>query len=220
MKRSVKTIAIVAGGKLDKQILKDISRTDFIIGVDRGAAWLLQHEITPDVAVGDFDSVSQAEFQKIKSRVAIVKEYPAEKDKTDLELAVDESIKLHPKEVVIYGAIGTRFDHTLATIGLLLKLESYNIYGQIVDNFNKIYIVRHQQFIKASPYRYLSIIPLSDHAIITLSGFVYNASRLKLLRMSTRGVSNKIKGSRASIAVHAGSILVIWSSDRSAMGAF
>ncbi|MBI3385998.1 thiamine diphosphokinase [Candidatus Gottesmanbacteria bacterium] len=220
MKKKFQRVVIVAAGTLHKKFLDDISKHDFVIGVDRGALWLIRHEKVPEVALGDFDSVNKSELQEIKARVKHVEEYPSQKDKTDLELAVDESIKLRPKEVVIYGAIGTRFDHTFAAIGLLLKLESHNIYGQIVDNFNKIHIVRRQETISTSVYRYISVLPLTNRATITLTGFVYNATRLTLPRTSTRGISNEIKDAQAIISVHTGRVLVIWSSDSGTMGVF
>ncbi len=215
MRKTHQRVVIVASGRLHKNLLRDITHLDTLIGVDRGALWLIRRGKIPSIALGDFDSVSASELREIKARVRQVKEYPSQKDKTDLELAIDESIKFQPKQVIIYGAIGSRFDHTVAAIGLLLNLQSHNIYGQIVDNFNKVYIVRrqYQQIIKTFPFKYVSIIPLSDQITVTLTGFTYNVSDFTLARMSTRGISNEIIGKKATVEVHEGVALVIESRD-------
>ncbi|HLD24943.1 MAG TPA: thiamine diphosphokinase [Patescibacteria group bacterium] len=206
----MKSVAIVAGGEKPKRIPK----ADFFIGVDRGALWLLRQGIVPDIAVGDFDSVTNPEKKFIHDRTKKYIEFPQEKDETDLELAIDEAIRLKPNEVCIYGALGKRFDHGLTAIGMLLKLESHNIYGEIVDNFNKINIVRHQfTLTKDKKYPYVSIIPLDASAIVSLKGFMYNVSKKIFSQYSSLGISNEIPGKSATIFVHQGKALVILSRD-------
>ena len=55
-------IALYAGGDLD------VLETDFdvFVGVDAGSLFLLQHQLPLDLAIGDFDSVSQADFRQIE----------------------------------------------------------------------------------------------------------------------------------------------------------
>jgi thiamine pyrophosphokinase len=214
MKKNVKTVAIVAGGILDKRFLREIMRADMRIGVDRGAAWLLKQKVIPDVAIGDFDSVTKRQLQSLKQKVKTVIEYPQNKDATDLELAVDYAIGLKPKQVVIFGGIGTRFDHTWAGIHLLMRLSSYNIYGYIVDNFNEICIVRRVLRMKPlENFRYISIFPLIKNATVTLTGFRYPVERQTFMYGSTLGVSNEIIAKQARIEIHQGIVLVIRSKD-------
>lgn len=210
-----KTIAIVAGGILDAALLPHIRKAGFVIGVDRGALWLITHKIMPDVAIGDFDSVTTAEKKRIHDKSGVYIEYQPEKDATDLELAIDHVIPLRPKEVVLFGVLGRRFDHTMAAIHMLLRLESHNIYGLIVDNFSKINIVRRQQTVlKSSAYPYISVLPVTSTATVTLKGFAYNLVRTPLRAGSSLGISNRIFGKSAVITVHQGQALVIRSSDQ------
>lgn len=214
MKKNNKIIAIVAGGTLDVSMLVRICKADYVIGVDRGAYWLIKNRVIPDVAIGDFDSVTKIEFQKIEKKIQKIISHPVAKDATDLELAVEHAQTLNPKEVGIFGAIGTRFDHSFAGIQLLLKLSSYNIYGYIVDNFNEITIVR--RVLKLSPskiFRYVSIFPLHEKAMITLTGFRYNVLRQPFVCGSTLGVSNEIVASSACVTIHKGTVLLVQSRD-------
>lgn len=215
MKNSTKTVAIVAGGALRVNQLRFMKEAFYIIGVDRGALWLVQHRIRPDLAIGDFDSVNQREKTLIHKQAKSFQSYPSKKNATDLELAIDEAIKLHPDSVTIYGALGGRVDHAFAAVGLLLRLESHNILGQIVDNFNKINIVRRLATVERSrEYTYISVFPMADKAVITMKGFAYDVSRHRLISGSTLGVSNEIRNKIATIIVHEGAALVIESRDR------
>lgn len=210
----MKSIAIVAGGIMHKRFLAEIRKSDGVIGVDGGALWLLNQGIVPDVAVGDFDSVTQREKRKIHDQAKKYIEYPGKKDATDLELALEEAIRLHPKEVRMYGVLGRRFDHALAAAHLLQMLSSHNIYGEIVDNFNKMIVVRRQlKLLPDRTYPYISIIPLESYAIVTLEGFAYAVSRAVFRLGGSLGVSNEISGTSATITVHKGLVLVIQSRD-------
>lgn len=209
-----KTIIIVAGGILGAALLPKIRKEGLVIGVDRGALWLIKHKITPDISIGDFDSVSKTEKKLIHDSSGLYIEHQSKKNATDLELAVDQAITLKPREVVIFGALGRRFDHAMAAIHMLLRLESHNIYGVIVDNFSKINIVRHQLTLaQDDAYRYVSVIPVMAKATVTLKGFQYELARTTLSSGSSLGISNQISGTSGRITVHQGSVLIIQSTD-------
>ena len=214
MKKRMRRIAIVAGGTLDKCFVAEIAQADLVIGVDAGAAWLLAKGVRPAVAVGDFDSVSSKQLRKIQKEVKEVLVHNPEKDATDLELAVEYAIGVRPIEITIYGGIGTRMDHTWAAIQLLQTIESHNIYAQIVDNFNKMYIVRHVVSLKTlKAFPYISIFSLTATSIVTLRGFRYEVNHHKFTANSSRGVSNEIVAKLAKITTHSGKLLLVRSRD-------
>lgn len=207
-------IAIVAGGKLIKRFLKEIQKGSRIIGVDRGAFWLLQNGVTPDIAIGDFDSVSKKELKHILDRVKNVMTFPKKKDATDLELAVDVAIRLKPKTVVIFGGIGSRLDHTFASIHLLEKFLEKNIDAKIIDAKNEMFLVAKEGALrKSKAHRYVSVHPITTKALVTLEGFLYPVKKKEFARSWTLGVSNEIKTKEAHITVHEGIVLVIQSRD-------
>lgn len=208
-----KRIAIVGSGTLSEQFLKAIRKNDFIIGVDRGAAWLLDHGITPQVAIGDFDSVTKKELAQIKKSIQTVKLYPADKDFTDMELAVQYALKEKPGEVVIYGGSGTRADHTLGTFHLLEHFLNAGIAGRLIDEHNEVRLVAGMQKMQKGSFQYISVLPFSESATISLTGFLYEVSRLPLKRGQTRGISNEFAKSKGIIDVHEGIVWVIQSRD-------
>lgn len=209
-----KVISIVAGGVLSRRFLPSIRAASVIVGVDRGALWLIDNGVTPDVAIGDFDSVSVLEKRRIHDSTRKYIEYPPEKDVTDLELAAEAVIPMKPSEVNIYGATGKRFDHAMGAIHVLQKLVSHNIMGVIVDNFNKINIVRRQQILTHDGvYLYVSVIPFGSNAIVSLKGFRYDVSKTKFSFGFSLGISNEIVAGTASVHVHQGMVLVVQSTD-------
>lgn len=207
-------ISIVAGGNLSEYLLFEIKRNTIIIGVDRGALWLISHGILPDVAIGDFDSISKQEFENIKTKCKKVIEYPAEKDWTDLELAINLSVKYHPSRIDIFGVFGTRIDHSLAAFHLLEKLTKEKIEASIFDEHNRVSIVNAKLTIKKSQqYRYVSFLPLTESVTMSLEGLKYNATRKKIMKGETIGISNEITNDEGTIEVHRGVVLLIQSRD-------
>jgi len=208
-------IAIVAGGRVDDGAYREIAKAPFRIGADGGALWLLENNLVPDIAIGDFDSVTRSEKRRIHDGSRIFVQYPAEKDATDLTLAVDEAIALGPETVRMYGALGVRFDHDLAAMGELARLVSHNIYGEIVDNLNRITIVRRKQvkFSRSRSFRYLSVVPLTDRATVTIRGVKFPITKKQMHRNSSLGISNEIRKESALVHVHSGTVAVIRSSD-------
>lgn len=94
------------------------------IGVDHGASLLLKWGITPQIAVGDFDSTNQEELARLKTQLAEIKVYPPAKDFTDTQLGVRAAIaELAPSQIDILGATGGRLDQLLANLYLPLQEE-------------------------------------------------------------------------------------------------
>ncbi len=206
-----KTVAVIGGGRLSKQFLSEIIKCDYVIGVDRGAYWLITNGVTPNIAIGDFDSVSSKEFEEIKKRTKMTKKYPSEKDATDLELAVDYAILLKPQYITIYGSIGTRLDHTIGNIQLLERLHDV---GVIRDRKNEVRIISgHTTVRKDVCYQYVSLLSVTETVEVTLSGFFYDVTRAIIRRGQTLGISNEIRGDEATIEIHQGKALVIRSRD-------
>ncbi|MDU1741293.1 MAG: thiamine diphosphokinase, partial [Streptococcus lutetiensis] len=74
-------VAVFAGGQLS-----DFSTGfDVFVGVDRGSLFLLENKLPLDIAVGDFDSVSQDELQEIQHKAGVFIQANPEKDDTDTE---------------------------------------------------------------------------------------------------------------------------------------
>lgn len=103
-------ILLVAGGK--KQTWPSLKKYDKYIGIDRGSFYLLEEDLPLDFAIGDFDSLSSEERERVRQNAKNFFQAPAEKDDTDTQLALLMAIEHFPNaKIDIIGATGGRIDH-------------------------------------------------------------------------------------------------------------
>lgn len=206
---------IFAGGDLGPWALEEIKPGDFIIGVDRGAWFLLQNKIMIDYALGDFDSVNPEEFAAIKAWCKGADSCdPVAKDYTDSEMAVNWALTRKPSEIIILGALGTRMDHNLANIHLLSKCLEEGINCKIIGERNEISLVDKYISVSCGRFTYVSILPLTFEVTgVTLEGFQYPLDRATLHLGQSIGISNKVTEKTGKISVESGQLLVIKSND-------
>lgn len=200
---------------LPKDILVNSADADWI-GIDRGTLILLEAGITPQFAVGDFDSITQEEKSFIEQQIEI-NPYNSEKDDTDLALGIDQAVQSGYKEIHVYGATGGRLDHFLGALQILEKPEyvENDIVIKLIDQSNEVqFLQRGQYHIEMNElYPYISFIPVTYPTVITLKHFKYNLYRETLKQGSTLTISNEIQASNGEVELIEGNILMIRSRD-------
>lgn len=208
-------ILIFTGGNLGKWALAEVRAGDFFLGVDRGALFLLRNNLQPHYAVGDFDSVTAEEFAEIRQRCGdLFCCDPVMKDHTDTELAFNWALEKKPGEIVLLGAMGTRFDHTLANVHLLHKGLKAEIPCRIIDEKNEVMIIDRRADVTGGRFTHISLLPFTAQVSgITLEGFQYPLHQAALSPGSSIGISNVLKGESGIISVGSGQLLVIKSMD-------
>ena len=217
MKDEAKRIVIFSGGTLGPWALREVKPGDVLVGADRGALFLVRQQLVPDVAIGDFDSVSEDEKAEIRRVSRQFREFdPVDKDWTDTETAFDWALKQEPAEIVLMGALGTRFDHSLANIHLLRKGLDRGIPCKIIDAYNEIMLVDKHLLLTKGNYSHVSLLPLTLKVTgITLKGFRYPLHNATLDLGESRGISNLLAGESGEIYVKEGILLVILSREES-----
>jgi thiamine pyrophosphokinase len=115
------TIGLLVGGEIcgKEFIEKKIQAHTKIVAVDGGLHHCHIFSITPDLIIGDFDSID-SELLEIYKEIPKLS-FPVEKDETDLELALQIVCKEENQEVYVYGALGGRLDHLLGNVTLLSR---------------------------------------------------------------------------------------------------
>lgn len=196
---------IVASSPLDSfEKLYIPKKNDLIIGVDGGCSKITKYSI--DIAFGDFDSLKEEVNAKKVYR------YKKEKDETDLELALEEIIKMdNIDEIIIYNATGGRIDHFLCNLKLLERFENSNII--IVDEQNKIRcLIVGTYNIEKSNYQYFSLIPCID-SNVTIKNALYEITNKDVLSTDTYTVSNEFINEQVIITINQGMLYLIESND-------
>jgi thiamine pyrophosphokinase len=209
-------VLIYSGGALGAWALDDTQPGDVYVGADRGALFLVQHGIKPDIALGDFDSVDETELAFIRhnSKQMLICD-PIMKDLTDTEMAFSWALDQNPHEIVLYGALGTRFDHSLANIHLLIQALQNQTACTIVDSNNRIRLINQSTRLQRSNhFSHVSLLPFTSQVTgITLQGFQYPLHEATLTIGQSLGISNRIIEEFGHIQINQGNLLVIESKD-------
>ena len=187
--------------KINKDILKDA----LIVGVDRGALNAINQGINLDIAIGDFDSVNENEFELINKNSKKLIKLNRIKDETDTFEAIN--LVKDCDEIIILGGIkGNRIEHFYANLMLLNKYNNL----KIIDD-NSLIEIKNKPFKPNLDYKYISIFSLDDNNIISLSGFKYNLDKYNLKINNPLCISNEIIAN-PYIDIN-GKILIIYSNE-------
>ncbi|NMB26145.1 MAG: thiamine diphosphokinase [Firmicutes bacterium] len=205
---------IFCNGEFSPEDVPAVRETDLVICADGGLGHARAVGLTPHVVLGDFDSLKSADQKYLHSHRGTIEvfQYPAEKDKTDGQLAVEYALDAGVQEIWIFGALGGRIDHTLGNI-LLGRL--------CIDRGVALWLVGHRQhvcmlrgpteaLVKGSPKDYVSLLPLTTTASgVTTAGLYYPLQEATLYLGETRGLSNELTGNTGKVEVKDGTLLVV-----------
>ena len=179
---------------------------DFIIAADGGYDSLIRHGYTPDLLIGDFDSLKS----DIPEGVRTIR-HPKEKDETDMFLAYGEGVKLGYTEFVMLGATGGRLDHTYANISLLQygKERGHNI--TVIDENGIILCLKNESItLSGNSGDTFSVFAIGGEARgVSIKGAKYEAENVTLSPAFPLGVSNEFTDTDAHISIIDGVLLVI-----------
>lgn len=184
-------------------------RVDITIAADGGARLLLAAGITPDLVVGDADSLVTGELEQLKALGVPFELHPKDKDETDLDLALNSARIRGVNAVCVFGATGGRLDHTLGAIGSLSR--AIDMAPEIVDPGIRGWILGTSGrtiLDLVGEGSLVSVQSLSSSAVVTSAGLRWPLDGIALPSLGTRGVSNRILGRGASVSVVSGVVLV------------
>ncbi|MGT2888021.1 thiamine diphosphokinase [Streptococcus didelphis] len=204
--------ALFAGGDL-QFFTRDF---DYFVGIDRGSFFLLENKLPLDLAIGDFDSVSEQEFSNIKKKAKKIITAPAEKDDTDTELALKTIFAMDASaEVTIFGAFGGRLDHLMSNIFLPSDPDLTPYMSQIVlrDSQNHIqYRQKGSHLIEqVEGMAYVSFMT-DGQADLRIRHAKYDLSSQNFFKKKVYS-SNEFIGQAIEVAVDSGYIVIIQSKD-------
>lgn len=208
----MKRILLFANGDFSSKefYLKNIKDDDLIICADGSVNFLYQLGKRPDLIVGDMDSANPKILALVEKEGSQLIRYPAEKNESDLELALLEAIKRKPDQIIIFGALGKRLDHLLANLMLLLLPLKAGIKASIYEEDYEIFMADDQIEIEGRIGEEVSIFPIEGPAKgLETQGLKYPLKKENLYPDSARGLSNVFLVDKAKIKIGQGKILII-----------
>lgn len=181
---------------------------DLVIAADAGYLTCRAAGVTPDLLLGDFDSMDQpVDFSNVR-RV------PVEKDDTDTMLAIKTALGEGCEEVYLYGGTGgKRLDHTLANLQSLLYLRRRGARGYLYDDDFLWTVIENEELTipRTVEWGLFSAFCLGDRAEgVDELGFQYPLENAELTAEFPLGVSNHIVESSATIRVRSGVLAIGW----------
>ncbi len=208
---------LVAGGKSPCKdiLLEELKNAHIVVCADGGAKVLFQYKITPDILLGDFDSIDKEILNYYKNINANIKIYPPEKDYTDSEIAFNEILKMKDiRDIVLLGCTGTRIDHLIGNLGLLYRglMNKINVY--IRDDNNLIFLTDKAITLKRNFGRYISFQGFREEVKdFSIKGAKYELHNHNLVLGDPLTISNEFLGDEIKIEFKDGIVMVIYSRD-------
>lgn len=203
-----KACVIVGAGDLENALIVK-NDGDLLIAADGGLKYLERVGITPDVALGDFDSLGYC------PDMPDVIYHPPEKDDTDTMLAVREGFARGYDTFVIYAGLGGRLDHTIANMQTLAFIAENGGSGYLIGGNSVSSVIKDSSISFSAEERgMISVFAFGQNASgVSISGLKYELDNAALIPSLPLGTSNEFTGKPAEIEVKNGSLLVIWQHD-------
>ena len=196
---------VIFGAAAFDALILPIDKDDLVIAADGGLTHLSKIGVSPDVILGDFDSLGY-----IPEGAQV---FPVEKDDTDVMLAVRHGLKAGFREFLIYGGMdGKRLDHAMANFQALAFLRRNNAHGYLIGLEQSATVISGESAVFSSGATgTLSVFCLGDDTSgVFIRGLKYSLENGTLSADFPLGVSNHFTGAEAEITVKDGSLLLLW----------
>ena len=185
-----------------------------MIAADSGVDHAYAIGLRVDVAIGDFDSISPEGLARAEAEGARIERHPAAKDQTDLELALDEAIRLGATDIVVLGVGGGRLDHLLANVLLMASPRFSKCRLTAFDGAVRVHVVHGGEPATSLPGEVgelVTLLPVGGTASgITTEGLRYPLRGESLSPGTSRGVSNVIEAVPATVQLDDGVLLAVF----------
>ncbi|OZG63477.1 thiamine pyrophosphokinase [Bifidobacterium lemurum] len=192
-----------------------------VVAADGGYDHALSLGVTPDVAIGDFDSISGMPDSRPDGgmsgggRVRTIA-LPAQKDETDMPQAVKVGWNQGIRVFHIFGGLGGRLDHALANLQMLADIARHGGIGFLHGDGSVATAVTDGEIRfpanQVAARRMVSVFAHSDKALgVTIRGLKYETDPVDWTNSHALGVSNEfLPGIPSSISVREGTLIVTY----------
>ena len=206
-------VVVVASGTVADDDARWLESAALVIAADGGAAALDRLSRRPDLLVGDLDSTDAGLVTRLEADGVAIQRHPADKEATDTELAVDAALAAGATEVVILGALGgRRLDHELSNLllltdGRLARADARIVHGPTTA---RVLVGGQSARLDGAPGSLVSLLPVGGDAEgVTTTGLRWPLDGATLPFGASRGVSNQILTTPASVSLERGQLLLV-----------
>ncbi|MCK9390216.1 MAG: thiamine diphosphokinase [Syntrophales bacterium] len=209
-----KAVVIIAGSAIeDMKFLRqriEAAAPEAVLCADGGARYAHALGLAPDLIIGDMDSLDNELLRVFEEKGIAIVRYPVRKDETDTQLALIQALAMNPEEILIFGAMGKRLDHTLANLGLLMMGLEKGVPIKLLDENCEVFVMAGAATVSGKKGQTVSIFPWGGEARgITLEGFEYPLEDATMTLARPCGISNRLTEKVGRIKVDEGYLLII-----------
>ncbi len=211
---SVKALVLANGLLGDTEQARDrVTRwgVSLVIAADGGYYHAAALGLKVDVVIGDLDSLDSDLRAALEADGTHVEAVPAEKDETDLELALLYAAQQGADPIAVLGALGGRLDMTLSNMLLLTHPALAMTRVELWNGAQTAWLIRPPGGeIGGAVGDTLSLVPLGGHALgVTTQGLKYALRDETLAFGPARGISNVLTETTARVSLREGLLLAV-----------
>lgn len=204
---------VVAGGEVGPSDLALLDDAQLVVAADGGALALSAAGRQPDLLVGDLDSLDEEVVTQLVDLGTQVESHPRDKEATDMELAIERCLAVGADEVVLVGALGgERRDHAIANLLLIADPALRDVDLRIVHARTTVTALHagDELTLRGTAGDLVSLLPLGTDATgVTTRGLRWALSGDTLRFGRSRGLSNEVASTPASVRLQGGVLLVV-----------
>jgi thiamine pyrophosphokinase len=182
----------------------------FLVAVDRGLAVIDELGLTPDVFIGDADSVPPGLLAGLDHERTHIVRLPSHKEVSDLEAAFDLlTAEGRRGTVLVVAGLGGRLDHSLFNLQLAARRMVDFEEISFEDSRCQVKPLRGSNTTHFAPGMTVSFVPMTSEVELTLIGFEYLLAHALVAQGSTRTLSNVTHDSVQQVIVDRGTVMMI-----------
>jgi thiamine pyrophosphokinase len=200
------TAVILTGGEAPdpEQVREACAGASMVIAADSGLDTAIAAKVEVDLVVGDFDSLSSRDL--LRQYGDAVREYPAAKDHTDTEIAVQAARDAGAERVVIVGGGGGRLDHLVGILRLFEREDGPNAW---LTREYRVERIDTGIVLSGRIGDVVSFFPVGgDVCEMSSSGLRWNLDGLRWGR-GDMGISNEFASPRVEVQMKSGRLVMI-----------
>lgn len=183
---------------------------DWVVAADSGLHLAVALGVRVDVVIGDMDSVEPRLLDRAELDGAVIVRHPADKDETDLDLALELVLDRGPGDVTVVGADGGRMDHL---IGGALTLAASRFSALRIEAWfggARLVPVHDTRELWGRPGAVVSLVPVGGAAVgVSTDGLRWPLDDAVLEPGTSWGLSNEFLGTVAHVQVDDGCVVAI-----------
>lgn len=204
----MKNVLISIGGDCNSNVSNYNLNFEQIIAVDSGIRHIYKLSLDPSILVGDLDSISKEDYQKVKETNIEIDSYHKNKDLTDFELSLNKVVNPHKKNIFIIGGEGGDIDHMLSVFFIISNKEFYQ---NITWLYGKQTILFKNNFsLEVDTKMNFSLIPLTDIKSLYIKGAKWELENKNIEMGNSFTLRNQTEGELLRIYCEKGRFALIY----------